>query len=149
MKWSKKPKSLTEKGVFGLHTLAISGRSPKESLGAPWHWQVGNPGQVSAISHMRSLWNLRARLLICFTQGMSFIHTSTPYSKAQQKTCSLREQRARAPSILTLSWRIPDEPPRWKDVVESRCRDSWPPENSTRGHRQGLIAQSFCVIKFY
>ena len=32
-----------------------------------------------------------------------------------------------------------------------RCRDSWPPEekNSIRGQRQGWIAQSFCVIKFY
>ena len=30
-------------------------------------------------------------------------------------------------------------------------RDSWPPEekNSIRGQRQGLIAQSFCVMKFY
>ena len=29
--------------------------------------------------------------------------------------------------------------------------DSWPPEeqNSIQGQRQGLIAQSFCVIKFY
>ena len=29
--------------------------------------------------------------------------------------------------------------------------DSWPPEekNSIRGQRRGLIAQSFCVIKFY
>ena len=31
-----------------------------------------------------------------------------------------------------------------------RCRDSWPLEkNSIWGQRQGLIAQSFCVIKFY
>ena len=31
-----------------------------------------------------------------------------------------------------------------------RRQDSWPPEkNSTQGERQGLIAQSFCVIKFY
>ena len=32
-----------------------------------------------------------------------------------------------------------------------RRRDSWPPEetNSIRGQRQGWIAQSFCVIKFY
>ena len=39
----------------------------------------------------------------------------------------------------------------WKVVVESRRRDSWPPEekNSIRGQRRGLIAQSFCVIKFY
>ena len=30
-------------------------------------------------------------------------------------------------------------------------RDYWPPEekNSIRGQRRGLIAQSFCVIKFY
>ena len=32
-----------------------------------------------------------------------------------------------------------------------RHQDSWPPEekNSIQGQRQGLIAQSFCVIKFY
>ena len=32
-----------------------------------------------------------------------------------------------------------------------RHQDSWPPEekNSIWGQRQGLIAQSFCVIKFY
>ena len=31
-----------------------------------------------------------------------------------------------------------------------RLRDSWPPEeNSIRGQRRGLIAQSFCVIEFY
>ena len=30
-------------------------------------------------------------------------------------------------------------------------RDSWPLEekNSIRGQRRGLIAQNFCVIKFY
>ena len=78
-------------------------------------------------------------------------HKHTVVSKARQKTCSLREQRTKAPTILTLSWRIPDEPPRWKVVVELRRRDSWPPEekNSIRGQRRGLIAQSFCVMKFY
>ena len=35
------------------HTLPISGRFPKETLGASWPWQVGrNPQQVSAISRM-------------------------------------------------------------------------------------------------
>ena len=54
----------------------------RETLGASWHWQVGiNPQQVSPISRMRSLWNRRAGLLTCCTQGMSFIHTSTPYSQ--------------------------------------------------------------------
>ena len=61
------------------HTLPISGRFPKETLGASWPWQVGrNPRQVSAISRMRSPWNLRARLLTCFAQGISFIHTGKP-----------------------------------------------------------------------
>lgn len=67
-----------EKGEFGPHALPISGRFPKETLGASWHWQVGiTPRQVSAISPMRSPWNRRAELLTCFTQGMPFIHTST------------------------------------------------------------------------
>ena len=32
-----------------------------------------------------------------------------------------------------------------------RCWDPWPMEEKTkiRGQRQGLIAQSFCVMKFY
>ena len=52
MKWSKRPKSLTEKGEFGPHALSISGRFPKETLGASWHWQVGiMPRQVSAIPY--------------------------------------------------------------------------------------------------
>ena len=74
----KETESLTEKGEFGPHALPISGRFPKETLGASWHWQVGvTPRQVSVISPMRSPWNRRARLLTCFTQGMPFIHTST------------------------------------------------------------------------
>ena len=80
----------------------------------------------------------------------SFTQAHLRVSKVQQKTCLLGEQRTRAPSILTLSWRIPDDPPRWKVVAKPRrCRDSWPPEkNSIRSQRWGLIAQSFCVIIF-
>ena len=75
----KETEKFDEKGEFGPQALPISGRFPKETLGASWHWQVSiNPRQVSAISHMRSPWNRRAGLLTCFTQGMSFIHTSTP-----------------------------------------------------------------------
>ena len=75
----KKTKNLTEKGEFGPHTLPISGQFPMEALGASWHWQVGiSPRQVCTISRMRSLWNCRAGFSSCFTQGMSFIHTSTP-----------------------------------------------------------------------
>ena len=44
MTWSKRPKSLTEKGEFGPHALPISSWFLKEMVGASWHWQVGiNP----------------------------------------------------------------------------------------------------------
>ena len=77
----KETKKLTEKGEFGPHASPVSGQFPKETLVASWHWQVGiNPRQVSAISLMRSLRNHRAGLLICFTQGISYIHTRTPKS---------------------------------------------------------------------
>ena len=120
MKWSKRPESLTEKGELDPHTLLISRLSPKKTLNVSWHWQVGiNPRQVSAISCMRSLRNCRAGLLTCLTQGVSFIHTThRRVCKAQQKICSLGEQRTRAPSILTLPWRLLDEPPRWPVVAE-------------------------------
>ena len=120
MKWSKRPKSLTEKGEFSPHVLPISGRFPKETLGASWHWQVGiTPWKVSAIS----VWDHcgtaeQGSLLASCKACHSFTQAHRRVSKAQQKTCLLREQRTRAPNILTLSWRIPDEPPRWKVVVE-------------------------------
>ena len=50
-------------------------------------------------------------------------HNHTRVSKVQRKMCSLGEQRTRAPSILTSSWRIPDESPRWKVVAES-CKNA-------------------------
>ena len=66
------------KGELGPHALPISIWFPKETLGSFWHWQVSiNTLQVSAISHMRLLWNCRAGLLTCFMQGVSFIHTTT------------------------------------------------------------------------
>ena len=36
-------------------------------------------------------------------------------------------------------------------LLNDKTRDYWPPEetNSIPGQRQGWIAQSFCVIKFY
>ena len=38
-----------------------------------------------------------------------------------------------------------------KNRHTKRCRDLWPSKekNSIQGQRRGLIAQSFCVIKFY
>ena len=68
---------------------------------------------------MRPPRNPIAGFLTCFMQGVSFIHRRTRYSyKVQQEMCSLAEQRNGAPSILILSWTIPDEPPRWKVLVE-------------------------------
>ena len=50
----------------------------------------------------------------------------------------------------------PDHPPHTQHLkvcclITWRHQDSWPLEenNSIRGQRRGLIAQSFCVIKFY
>ena len=93
---------MTEKGEFGPHTLSISGRSPKETLGASWHWQVDiNPRQISAISHMRSPWNHRAGLLTCFMQVFhSFTQAHRRVRKVQQKTCSLGEQRTELQASL-------------------------------------------------
>ena len=111
MRWSKRQKSSTEKGEFGPHALPISGQSPKETLGASWHWQVGiNPQQISAISCVRSPWNHRAGLLTCFAQVChSFTQANCRVSKVQQETCLLGEPRTRAPSTLTLSLTSPQD----------------------------------------
>ena len=73
-------------------------------------------------------------------------HKHTRVRKVQRKTCSLGEQRTRAPSILTLSWRIPDEPPRWKVVAErwdagflASGGDEFNPEPETRLDRSELL----------
>ena len=76
----------------------------------------------------------------------SFTQAHCRFSKVHQKTCSLGEQRTRAPSILTLSWRIPNKPPRWKVAAEP-CKDAGILGLQRRG--QDLIALNFCVIKFY
>ena len=69
---------------------------------------------------MRSLHNCRAGLPP-FLQARRVIHShECTVELVKQKTCSLREQRTRASSILTFSWRILDEPPRWKFVAEPR-----------------------------
>ena len=122
MKWSKRLKGLTKKGEFGPHALPISGRFPKETLGVSWPWQVGrNPQQVSAISRMnhRGTAEQGSSLASC-RACHSFTQAHRRVSKVQQKMCSQGEQRTRAPSPLTLSWRILNEPPRWKVVAESQ-----------------------------
>ena len=77
-----------------------------------------NAWQVSAISRMRSPWNCRAGPLASRRACHSFTQAHRRVSKVQQKTCLLGEERTRAPSILTLSWRIPIESPKWKVVAE-------------------------------
>ena len=100
-------------------------------LDASWHRQVGiNPPQGSpfgaAFSHYEASQNrkagLNARFVVNSMSLWCYFHRRAHgrVSKVQQKMCSLREQITKAPSILTLSWRILDEPPRWKVVVQSR-----------------------------
>ena len=120
MKWSKRSESLIEKGEFSPHALPISGWSLKETLGDSWHWQVSIiPWQIFAISRMRLRETAEqgSSLALC-SVCHSFTQVHYRVSKVQQKTCLLGEQRTRAPSILTLSWRIPDEPLTWKVAAE-------------------------------
>ena len=128
MKWSKRPESLTEKGEFGPHALPISGHYPRREVVcllalAGWYNRPPPPTGFSAISHMRSLWNGKLGHSSCFAhmclfQSISHTQAQCRVSKVQQKTCLLGEQRARAPSVLILSWRIQGDPPRWKVVAE-------------------------------
>ena len=148
MKWSKRPKSLTEKGDTLCPFLVGSQRKYWVPLGLGRSVETPDRFLPSAIDHCGTA--KQGSSLASRRACHSFTQAHRRVSKAQQKTYSLREQRTRAPSILTLSWRIGDEPPRWKVVVELGRRDSWPPEekNSIQGQRRGLIAQSFCVISF-
>ena len=118
--WLRKESSVHTLCPFLATTLA--GR-----LCVSWHWQVGitapPPTGFSAISHMRSLWNGKLGHSSCFAhmclfQSISHTQAQCRVSKVQQKTCLLGEQRARAPSVLILSWRIQGDPPRSKVVAE-------------------------------
>ena len=75
----KETEKFDRKGEFSPHDLPISGGSPKGATGGSLHWKVGiNPQQVSATSCVKLLWNHRAGLHMCFVEGMSFTHISTP-----------------------------------------------------------------------
>ena len=154
MKWSKRPKSLTDKGEFGPHTLPISGQSPKETLGASWHWQLSvNPRQVSAIA----VWGCHGTTeqgssLVWHRVFHSFMQAHLRVSKVQQKACSLGEQRTTAPSILTLSWRIPDEPPRWKVVAkpwkDTRILGLWRRRIQSGARDEAWPLRAFVLLKY-
>ena len=60
----------------------------------------------------------RAPYLLCTGQVIHFTQAHYRVSTVLQKTCMLGEQRTRAPCILTLSWRILEEPPIWKVAAE-------------------------------
>ena len=116
---------------------------------------VSSPDRVSAISHMRTPWNRRSGHSSCFAlawASLSINHTQAycRVSKVKQKMCLLGEQRTKALSVFTLSWKILDEPPRWKVAATShKWRwDSWLLEkNSILGQGRGMIAQSFLCNK--
>ena len=111
-----------------------------------------NPRQVSAISLIGRLGTSEQGSSLASCRAFhSFTQAHRGVSKVQRKTCLLGEQRTRATSILTLSWRIPDEPPRWK-VVAERWDTGFLASRGDEfnlGPETGWIAQSFCVIKFY
>ena len=118
-RWSRKVK-------FGPHALSISGLSPCREVGcllalAGWYKPPTRlPFWLPSVIMKHCQTTEQGSSLASRRACHSFTQSHHRVSKAQQKTCSLREQRTKAPSILTLSWRILDEPPRWKVVVESR-----------------------------
>ena len=105
------------------------------------------------ISLMRLPGNRRTGLLTCFTQSISFItQAHRRVSKVQRKMCLLGEQRTRAPSILTLSWRIRMRPQNEMSLLNHTKMPGFLAsggEEFNWGQRCGWIAQSFCVIKYY
>ena len=120
MKWSKRLESFTTKGVWSTRfahfwsvhkgdagcLLALAGRyKPPTSF-------CHKPYEV-----IMELESRAPQLLHTCHVIHSYKHT-IELVKYSRKMCSLGEQRTRAPSILPLSWRISDEPPRWKVVAE-------------------------------
>ena len=153
MKWSKRPKSLTEKGVWStcfVHFWLVPEGDVGCLLALTGRYK---PPTVFCISLMRLPGNRRTGLLTCFTQGISFItQAHHRVSKVQQKTCLLGEQRTRAPSILTLSWRIRMRPQNEMSLLNHTKMPGFLAsggEEFNWGQRCGWIAQSFCVIKYY
>ena len=89
--------------------------APAGTLCASWYWQVGidpptNLPLGAAFSHYEAPQNRRAGFNTHFVANYMCLsccfHTQSHsrVNKVQQKTCLLGEQRARALSILTLSW---------------------------------------------
>ena len=122
MKWSKRLESLTEKGEFSPQALPVSGCSPHKEAGCllALAGQYNPPtGFCHKLYEVTTKLQSRPPHWLC-TGHVIHSYKHTVVSKIQQKMCLLGEQRTRAPSILTLFWRIPDKPPRWKIVAEPR-----------------------------
>ena len=108
---------MNEKRKFSSHASPISGHSPRRDTGcllalAGWYKPLPRLpfwGLSSVITrHLET--SEKGSSLVSHRVCHSFTQAHRRVSKAKQKTCSLREQRTRAPSILTLSWRIPTSP---------------------------------------
>ena len=124
-------------------------------LGASWQRQVSiytpNKAPLEAtFSHYKSPKNHKAGHNACFMT--SFIALSCCFHTHRYTVEWAKYSRKRAPSTLTLSWKIPDEPPIWKFAAASHmlCWDLWPLEkrNSIQGQRQGLTTWRFLCSSF-
>ena len=119
MKWSRRLKSWPRK-ESSVHTLCPFLVSSQRR-----HWWPLGIGRLVWTPDRFMPWALWGRCgttehgfsLASRRAFHSFTQAHQRVSKVQWETCSL-EQRTRAPSIFTLFWRIPDEPPRWTVVAE-------------------------------
>ena len=96
-------------------------------------------------------WLFRGHFHVSF---MLFSHRQAHnrVSKIHQKMCLLGEQRTRAPSILTLSWRSQMSSQDERLLLQAvLCWDSWPPEERIliQDQIQGLTAWSFLCSKVF
>ena len=129
-------------------------------LGASWHWQVSiNSQQSSPWGCLHSLQGTtkpqsRAQRLLRDQFHSSFLllsHTQA-HCKVQQKTCLLGEQRTRAPSTLSLSWKSQMSPQDERLLLKAVCYagicDLWRRGIQSSVRDKAWLLGDFCVAKF-
>ena len=152
---------MSKKGKFGPHDSPISGRSLHRNIGsllalAGWYKPLT---RIPFGGCLQSLWSStkpqsRAQhtFLVNSVSLSWYFYTHCRVSKLQQKTCLLREQRTRAPIILTSSWRSWKSPQDARLLLQAMCytriHDLRKGRILTHDQRPGLTTGTFCVTEF-
>ena len=158
MKWSKRLECLTEKGEFSPHAFPISGWSPKQTLGASWHWQVciiPRQGSCHKWYEITSEPKIGTQILLhtCVPLSINHTHKHTIELVMYSRKCVCQENKELE---LQATLPCPEESQMSSQderllLSHERWWDSWPLEekNSIWGQWWDLITPSFCVIKLY